>query len=90
MAPIVKDSDAAVSAAAPNSQAVPASKPVGDAATRAQPVALEVPVTINGARTMEGSDKREPFAESTQTVLVFPQGAVIRLAASWLRVNWFS
>jgi TonB family protein len=31
---------------------------------------------------MEGSDKREPFAESTQTVLVFPQGAVIRLASS--------
>jgi protein TonB len=82
MAPIVKDSDGAVSAAAPNSQAVPASKPVGDAVTRVQPVALEVPVTINGARTMEGSDKREPFAESTQTVLVFPQGAVIRLAAS--------
>jgi TonB family protein len=82
MAPTVKDSDAAVSVTTPNSQAVPAAKPVGDAANRAQPVALEVPVTINGARTMEGSDKREPFAESTQTVLVFPQGAVIRLASS--------
>jgi len=82
MAPIVKDSDAAVSAATPNSQAAPAAKPAGEAAARVQPVALEVPVTINGARTMEGSDKREPFSESTQTVLVFPQGAVIRLAAS--------
>jgi hypothetical protein len=82
MAPIVKDSDAAVSAATPNSQAAPASKPAGDAAPRVQPVALEVPVTINGARTLEGSDKREPFSENTQTVLVFPQGAVIRLAAS--------
>jgi periplasmic protein TonB len=82
MAPIVKDSDAAVSAATPNSPAAPAAKPAGDAAARVQPVALEVPVTINGARTLEGSDKREPFSENTQTVLVFPQGAVIRLAAS--------
>jgi TonB family protein len=82
MAPIVKDSDAAVSTATPNSQAAPAAKPPGDAPARVQPVALEVPVSINGARTIEGSDKREPFSESTQTVLVFPQGAVIRLAAS--------
>src|ERR1700752_3834421 len=47
-----------------------------------QPVPLEVPVTVNGARTVEGSDKREPFSESTQTVLVFGNGAVIRLASS--------
>src|ERR1700675_3577285 len=79
MAPIVKDSDTAVAVATPTSLAA---KPVAEAATRPQPVALEVPVTINGAGTMEGSDKREPFAESTQTVLVFPQGAVIRLASS--------
>lgn len=30
-------------------------------AARPDPVALEVPVTVNGARTVEGSDKREPF-----------------------------
>jgi protein TonB len=81
MAPIVKDSDTAVALPTPASQNAPASKPVADAAARPQPVALEVPVTINGARTIEGSDKREPFAESTQTVLVLPQGAVIRLAS---------
>jgi protein TonB len=81
MAPIVKDSDTAVALPTPASQSASGSKPVADAAARPQPVALEVPVTINGARTMEGSDKREPFAESTQTVLVFPQGAVIRLAS---------
>jgi TonB family protein len=45
-------------------------------------VPLEVPVTVNGARTVEGSDKREPFSESTQTVLVFHNGAVIRLNSS--------
>src|SRR5580692_7535904 len=50
--------------------------------SRPQPVALEVPVTVNGARTVEGSDKREPFSESTQTVLVMHNGAVIRLSSS--------
>lgn len=53
-----------------------------DDAGRPQPVALEVPVSVNGARTVEGSDKREPFSEATQTVLVFANGAVIRLASS--------
>src|ERR1700761_4296250 len=48
-------------------------------ANKPQPVPLEVPVTVNGARTVEGSDKREPFSESTQTVLVMHNGAVIRL-----------
>src|SRR5579884_2265619 len=53
-----------------------------DAASRTQPVALEVPVTVNGARTVEGSDKREPFSETTKTVLIFANGAVIRLAST--------
>ena len=53
-----------------------------DMAAKQQPVALEVPVTINGARTVEGSDKREPFSETTKTVLVFGNGAVIRLTSS--------
>src|SRR5229473_565945 len=48
----------------------------------AQPVALEVPVTVNGARAVEGSDKREPFSETTSSVLVFANGAVIRLSSS--------
>src|SRR5580704_250631 len=54
-----------------------------DSATgsRPQPVALEVPVTVNGARTVEGTDKREPFSETTKTVLVFGNGAVIRLGS---------
>src|ERR1700732_3390780 len=50
-----------------------------NATTRPQPVALEVAVTVNGARAVDGSDKREPFSESTKTVLVFGSGAVIRL-----------
>jgi TonB family protein len=51
-------------------------------AARPQPVALEVPVTVNGARTVEGTDKREPFSETTKTVLVLSNGAVIRLAST--------
>jgi TonB family protein len=47
-----------------------------------QPVAMEIPVTVNGASTVAGSEKREPFSETTQTVLVFGSGAVIRLAKS--------
>jgi protein TonB len=54
----------------------------GDTGIKQQPVALEVPVTVNGARTVDGSDKREPFSETTKTVLVFGNGAVIRLSSS--------
>jgi TonB family protein len=81
MAPTVKDVENATStntATLPSTQvAAPAA-----AAARPQPIPLEVPVSVNGARTMEGSDKREPFSESTKTVLVFANGAVIRLASS--------
>jgi TonB family protein len=56
---------------------------VGNSSTnRQQPVALEVPVTVNGARQLDGSDKREPFSESTKTVLVFDNGAVLRLGSA--------
>jgi TonB family protein len=56
--------------------------PEAPAAGRPQPVALEVPVSVNGARTVAGSDKREPFSETSVTVLVFANGAVIRLASA--------
>jgi periplasmic protein TonB len=54
----------------------------GQQVSSAQPVTLEVPVTVNGARAVEGSDKREPFSETTSTVLVLVNGAVIRLSSS--------
>jgi protein TonB len=82
MAPIAKENEllfaTSETAPRPSSTApVPA-----DNAVKPQPVALEVPVTVNGARTVEGSDKREPFSETTKTVLIFGSGAVIRLASS--------
>ena len=74
MASIAKETDVQNPSAPVSS--VSASQP------KVQPVALEVSVTVNGARTVEGSDKREPFSETTQTVLVFGNGAVIRLNSS--------
>jgi len=74
----VKDSE---NAAAPASPGAPSTKSPAEAPARPQPVALEVPVTVNGARTVEGSDKREPFSEKSATVLVFGHGAVIRISA---------
>src|SRR5437762_732363 len=74
MAPIAKEPETQNSAA-------PAST-VGATQPKVQPVALEIAVTVNGARAVEGSDKREPFSETTQTVLVFGNGAVIRLTST--------
>ena len=74
MAPIAKDSEV-------QNSGTPAST-VGATQPKVQPVALEIAVTVNGARAVEGSDKREPFSETTQTVLVFGNGAVIRLTST--------
>ncbi|MGB2675527.1 MAG: TonB family protein [Candidatus Acidiferrum sp.] len=82
MPPIVKDSEAAVATPISAAPATTVAKTKDDSPARPQPVALEIPVTVNGARTVEGSDKREPFSENTETVLVFSHGAVIRLASS--------
>jgi TonB family protein len=75
MAPISKEQDT-LSAALVGVGVTP------PAAGKPQPAAVEIPVTVNGARTVEGSDKREPFSENTQTVLVFANGAIIRLASA--------
>ncbi len=82
MPPIVKDSEIAVATPTSAAPATTVAKTKEESPARPQPVALEIPVTVNGARTVEGSDKREPFSENTKTVLVFVHGAVIRLASS--------
>lgn len=81
MPPIMKDSGTLTATPETNARSGSAPGALGDAA-RQQAVALDIPVTIHGARTMEGSDKREPFSESTKTVLVFGSGAVIRLSSA--------
>jgi len=82
MPPIVKESETAVATPSSAAPATTVAKTKDESPARPQPVALEIPVTVNGARTVEGSDKREPFSENTKTVLVFVHGAVIRLASS--------
>jgi TonB family protein len=54
------------------------------AAVSARPplVELKIPVTIHCDRIIEGSDKREPFSETTKTVLVFSHGAFVRIATT--------
>ena len=81
MAPMAKENDT-LTLPADSPAARPAASANSADAGKPQPVALEVPVTVNGARTVEGSDKREPFSETTKTVLVFGSGAVIRLESA--------
>jgi len=66
--------------ARPNASRLPA---VGSAKveeiSRPQPICIEVPVTIHGVRLLTDSGKREPFSESTRTLIVFSNGAVLPL-----------
>jgi TonB family protein len=49
---------------------------------RPNPVALEIPVLATGTRPSDTPGQRDLFTEETSTVLVFRDGAVIRLAAA--------
>jgi len=51
------------------------------ASTRPNPVALEVMINVTGARPSGSGGSRDLFSEETTTVLVFSDGAVIRLAS---------
>src|SRR6516162_7652040 len=79
MASTTKNAEHSAESPTPTAPA-PGAPKAADGSARTQPTALEIPVTVNGARTVEGSDKREPFSESTKTVLIFNHGAVIRIA----------
>lgn len=48
---------------------------------RNQATPLELQVTVQGSRIVQGSDQRELFTETTKTTLVFDNGAVIKLNA---------
>src|SRR4029077_14882545 len=74
MAPIAKEPDTTNSGQSNVGATTPSS-------AKPQPAAAEIPVTVNGARSVEGTDRREPFSEKTQTVLVFANGGVIRLSS---------
>jgi TonB family protein len=50
-----------------------------DAARIAQAQALEVPLVLQGAKTVDGTGHRELFKENATTTLVFENGAVLSL-----------
>src|SRR5271155_1367099 len=52
-----------------------------DPARIAHAEALEIPVIIQGATPVPGSDKREIFSENATTILVFEDGAMLHLRA---------
>lgn len=74
MAPVTKEPEILSSTQSSSGTTPPAG-------AKPQPAAAEIPVTVNGARSVEGADRREPFSEKTQTVLVFANGGVIRLSS---------
>ncbi len=60
-----------------------AGEPLGTLGSMRGPcVATEIPVNATGTRPGSGPEKRELFTEETFTVLVFPDGAIIRLSAA--------
>jgi len=76
MLPIERDPR---SATAPLS---PFPKTRSEAPARPPLAALEIPVTVHCVRIVEGSDKREPFSETTKTVMVYSHGALVRLSTT--------
>src|SRR3974377_675074 len=81
MAPILKDAETpSATTTTATTPASPASKSPNETPTRPQPVPLEIPVTVNSARTVEASPNAATVSETTETVLVFPHGPGIRIA----------
>jgi TonB family protein len=84
MAPLTKDSVEAASpvASTPVAPAGTQSKPTSS--LRADALSLEVAVKVHGSRVLEvargTAPRTEPFEEQTVTMIVFPQGAVLRMA----------
>src|ERR1700722_8318032 len=86
MAPLTKDSVEAASpvAGTPAAQTGTQSKPTPS--LRADALSLEVAVKVHGSRVIEvargTAPRTEPFEEQTVTMIVFPQGAVLRMATA--------
>jgi outer membrane biosynthesis protein TonB len=57
---------------------------MADQVQTAQATALEIPVTVQGSKTVEGAERRELFTETTTTMLVSDNGAVLKLDAKVL------
>lgn len=79
MASAVDSRRSAASPSASSAKPVRASSPP---VRRSNPVAHEIPVIATGARPGDTNAQRQLFTEETSTVLVFENGAVIRLSAA--------
>jgi protein TonB len=90
MAPLTKDSVEATNSgtetAVPQAGALPKQASSGGGHLRADALSLEVPVKVHGSRVTEVArgvaPRTEPFEEQTSTMIVFPQGAVIRMSTA--------
>jgi TonB family protein len=90
MAPLTKDSveaaNPATEATVPQSGTLPKQAPAGGGHLRADALSLEVPVKVHGSRVTEVArgvaPRTEPFEEQTSTMIVFPQGAVLRMSTA--------
>ena len=89
MAPLTKDTTEVTNSAADANKlksgtAAKTEQPSGH--SRADAVSMEVPVKVHGSRVTEVvreiTPHTEPFEEQTSTMIVFPQGAVIRMSTA--------
>src|SRR5215472_18560197 len=81
MAPILKDAVEVANSAAGSQPGL--QRPTGGS-MRADALSLEVPVKVHGSRVKEVvrgvAPSTEPFEEQTSTMIVFPQGGVLRMS----------
>src|SRR5271156_3731673 len=90
MAPLTKDSvevAGSVGEAATIRPAPPAKPaPAAGGQLRADARSLEIPVKVHGSRVADAANgaapRTEPFEEQTSTMIVFPQGSVIRMSTA--------
>jgi TonB family protein len=89
MAPLTKDTVEFANSAADTIVSKPVAQPATPAASpqvRADAVSVEVPVRVYGSRITQVPGQfepnSEPFEEQTSTMIVFPQGAVVRMSTA--------
>lgn len=85
MAPLTKDA-VEVPKSAGSTAAPPNAPQQSSGQLRSDAVSLEIPVKIHGSRVTdvvrEMTPHTEPFEEETSTMIVFPHGAVVRMATA--------
>lgn len=89
MAPLIKDAVEVANPAADTAvskPSAPAAKTTASSGLRADAVSLEVPVRVYGSRVTQVAGQSEatsePFEEQTTTMIVFPQGCVLRMSTT--------